>query len=170
MVKKEIRDRFFELCYNMENLEEFENFLKDHNEELKESEVLEKGLSWVVSSITECSQLNKEEKNTKFKLIIKDIKKFKYLPYFISTLYLESKDYTYINYLIKNKVFKKVFIDYLQEDCKLIILLDKRNDVEEKLKVLSDNKIYISVNKEDIPQNLHKSFERYLLQGKVIEF
>ena len=63
-----------------------------------------------------------------------------------------------------------MFIDYLQEDCKLIILLDKRNDVEEKLKVLSDNKIYISVNKEDIPQNLHKSFERYLLQGKVIEF
>lgn len=170
MVKKEIRDRFFELCYNMGNLEEFENFLKEHKEELKESEVLENGLSWVVSSITEYSQFDKEEKKVKFEILIKDIKTFKHSPYFISALYFESKDYTYINYLIKYKAFKKAFIDYLQMDCNLIMFLKERNDVEEKLKVLSDNKIYIDFNKKDIPQGLHKAFERYLLQGKVIDF
>ena len=170
MVKKEISDRFFELCYNMGNLEEFENFFKEHKEELKESEVLENGLSWVVSSITEYSQFDKEEKKVKFEILIKDMKKFNHLSYFISTLYIESENYVYINYLIKNEDFKKAFIDYLQMDCNLVMLLDKRNDVEEKLKVLSDNKIYISFNKKDIPQDLHKSFERYLLQGKVIDF
>lgn len=170
MVRKEISDRFFELCYHMGNLEEFEKFLKEHKEELKESEVLENGLSWVVSSITEYSQFDKEEKKVKFEILIKDIKKFNHLSYFISTLYIESENYVYINYLIKNEDFKKAFIDYLQMDCKLIMLLDKRNDVEEKLKVLSNNKIYISFNKKDIPQGLHKSFERYLLQGKVIDF
>ena len=170
MVKKEINEVFIELCYKTENLEEFECFIKENKEQLNEFNVLEKGLSWVISAITEYSKKDIVEKRSKFNLLIKEIKEFYYLSYLTSKLFIEQKEDYYLSCLIKNKNFEREFINYLQSNNRLITLLKNREDIEEKLNFLSNNNIYVNIEKKNIPPELKKYFDKYLLKNKVKDF
>ena len=171
MTQKEITDKFFALCYHSDNLVYFKNYYTENKKILNEFNVIEKGLSWVVSAITEYSNEEQEDKKVKFKILVNDIKSFEHLSYFSSKLFFENKeDYFYIKCLLNNEDFKKEFISYLESDLRLVILLKNRNDVEEKLDFLSKNKIYIKIKLEDVPEDLKEYFEKYLLQLKIKEF
>lgn len=170
MSKEEISEVFIELCYKTKNLEEFKCFLKENKEQLSKSDILEKGLSWVISAITEYSKKDTIEKKSKFNLLIKEVKEFKHLSYLTSKLFLEQKDDYYLSCLVKNKEFKSKFIEHLHSNDRLIILLENRNDIKEKLNFLYNNNIYVNIEKKNIPPELKKYFDKYLLQNKVKDF